>query len=130
MIIIDAIKHIYPDWKGVVWNNEYGGIKLNEDETRKPTLAELEAVWPVIESERLALKQAEQARITAKLNDISSNLPSWKEIADEYELLITDAQTARDTADIKALATVVIKALRRSKKAERILYWLAKNSAT
>jgi molecular chaperone GrpE (heat shock protein) len=73
---------------------------------------------------------AQQSHIASKLKDIENNLPSWKEIADEYELLITDAQTARDTLDVKALATVIIKMLRRSKKAERILYWLAKNSAT
>lgn len=73
---------------------------------------------------------AEQAKITTRLNDIANNLPSWQIISDEYELLITDAQAAKDTADIKALATVLIKALRRSKKAERSLYWLAKNTAT
>ncbi len=72
---------------------------------------------------------AAQAKITAKLNDIAENLPSWSAIADEYATLITDAQAAKEASDVKALATVVIRLLRRSKKAERILYWLAKNSA-
>lgn len=88
-----------------------------------------DGVW-VEDTVKKAAYDAERAKVAAKLNDIAANLPSWKEIADEYETLLVDAQTARDTADIKALATVVIKALRRSKKAERTLYWLAKNSAT
>lgn len=69
-----------------------------------------------------------QKKINAKLADIATNLPSWSEISGEYEQLITDAQSAKDTENIKAVATTVIQTLRRLKKAERILYWLAKDS--
>jgi membrane-bound lytic murein transglycosylase len=131
LIIIQAINRILPDWKGAVWNNEYNGIRPDVSEIRvTPSLVELQAAWDSIVAEQTAVQQATQAKITAKLADIEANLPTWKTVAYEYDALIADAQTARDTADIKALATVVIKALRRSKKAERTLYWLAKNSAT
>jgi hypothetical protein len=55
MKIFTCIRKIYPDWQGAVWGNKYDGIKPHELETRPiPTLKELEAVWPVIEAERIA----------------------------------------------------------------------------
>lgn len=69
-----------------------------------------------------------QNKINAKLADIATNLPSWSEISGEYEQLITDAQSAKNTENIKAVASTVIQTLRKLKKVERILYWLAKDS--
>jgi hypothetical protein len=46
-------------YKAVVWGNSYEGIKPHELETKPiPSLAELEAVWPQIEAERIAAEEA------------------------------------------------------------------------
>ena len=52
MNLIECILKIYPDWRGVVWDNDYAKIRPHELETRPiPTLAELEAVWPEVQAE-------------------------------------------------------------------------------
>jgi hypothetical protein len=48
-------------YKTVVWGNSYEGIKPHELENRPiPSLAELEAVWPIIEAERIAAEKTEK----------------------------------------------------------------------
>jgi hypothetical protein len=76
MDIFAGILKIYPDWKGSVAANSYKGIKPHELETRPiPTLAELEAVWPQIEAERIAADDDAKAEaekeslIQAKMRD-------------------------------------------------------------
>jgi hypothetical protein len=113
MNIIMCIKKIYPDWSGAVWDNSYAGIKPNELETRPtPSLAELEAVWPQIEAERIAAEQAEAARIEAKAQALIDNLPTWQAVSD-----------AIDAATTIAACKVILK------KLARVVYWLAKDKA-
>lgn len=46
MDILKCILKIYPDWRGVVWENDYNRIILHELEVRQtPTLIELENQW-------------------------------------------------------------------------------------
>ena len=128
MDIALAIDRLIPaaKYRGSVTANteeSYNTIRWN-DARPKPTFEELLNVWVIIEAEL----QAQQAKIDARLADIATNLPPWKEIADEYETLILDAQTAKDTENVKALATSIIRTLRRLKKLERVVYWLAKDS--
>lgn len=113
MDIMQCIQRIYPDWRGAVWSNTYEGIKPHELETRPiPSLAELEAVWPQIEAERIAAEQAEAARVAAKTQAIIDNLPSWAQVSD-----------AIDNAFPNIAQRTVIK------KLARIVYWLAKDKA-
>lgn len=113
MEIIKCIKKIYPDWRGVVWGNSYEGIKPHELETRPiPSLAELKAVWPQIEAERIAADEAETQRVTAKTKALVDNLPSWTEV----DTAITNA------TNIAALKVII-------RKMARVLYWLAKDKA-
>ena len=56
-------------YKAVVWSNSYEGIKPLELETRPiPALAELEAVWPEIEADRMAAEEA--AKIEAETESL------------------------------------------------------------
>lgn len=113
MKIIECILKIYPDWKGTVWENDYSKIKLNELETRPiPTLAELAAVWPQIEADRIATEQAETQRVEAKAQAFLDNLPSWQEVSD-----------AIDAATTIAACKVILKRL------ARVVYWLARDRA-
>jgi hypothetical protein len=100
-------------YKAVVWNNSYEGIKPHELETRPiPSLADLEAVWPQIEAERIAAEQAEAARIEAKAQALIDNLPTWQAVSD-----------AIDAATTIAACKVILK------KLARVVYWLAKDKA-
>ena len=59
MDILKSINKLLPNWNGAVWGNSYEGIKPDISETRPiPSLAELEAVWPQIEAERIAAEEA------------------------------------------------------------------------
>lgn len=63
MEIIEAILKIYPDWKGVVWENDYKGIKPHVLEKRPvPTMKDLEAAW----TEALADREAEAVAADAE----------------------------------------------------------------
>jgi hypothetical protein len=76
MNILTCLRKIHPGWQGAVWNNSYDGIKPHELETRPiPTLKELEAIWPVIEAERIAAdddakaEAEKEALIQAKMRE-------------------------------------------------------------
>lgn len=74
MDIIEAIKKIYPDWKGVVWENDYKGIKPHVLEKRPiPTMKELESAWSEVLKDREAGADAEEAEtaIQAKIREIA-----------------------------------------------------------
>ena len=108
-----CIMRLLPNWCGAVWSNSYEGIKPDVSETRPiPSLAELEAVWPQIEAERIAAEQAEAARVEAKAQALVDNLPSW-----------TQVSGAVDAISNLAEAKVFIK------KMARVTYWLAKDRA-
>ena len=112
MIIQDCLIKI--GYKSTVWDNKYEGIKPHELETRPiPSLAELEAVWPQIEAERIAAEQAEVARRTAKAQAFIDNLPSMEVITAAINNAFPDP---KQNAFIKKLA--------------RVVYILAKNSET
>jgi hypothetical protein len=58
MDILACIIKLLPNWNGVVWGNSYEGVNPDVSETRPiPSLAELEAVWPIIEAERIAAEE-------------------------------------------------------------------------
>lgn len=60
-------------YKAVVWGNSYEGIKPHELETKSiPALAELEAVWPQIEAERIAAEQMAAVKQSLVEIDIAS----------------------------------------------------------
>lgn len=67
MEIMSCLKKIYPDWKGVVWNNSYEGIKPHELEKRPiPKLEELEAVWPQAQADQQ--KEIETGALDSKIH--------------------------------------------------------------
>ena len=110
MNIAECILYLNPQAKFVCWNNDYKRIVWNKSHTGiKPTLAELEAVWPTVEA-LIADREAKPARILAEIVD---NLPTWSAINDQIDGITTLAQAK------KAL-----------KKIARVVYLLAKNSET
>jgi hypothetical protein len=69
MDILKCLVKLMPGWRGAVWNNSYDGIRPHELETRPiPSLAELEAVWPIIQKEEADAVHDEA--IKASLADI------------------------------------------------------------
>ena len=55
MDIASCLLKIYKDWKGVVWENDYKGIKPHVLEKRPvPTMKELEAAWKEVLADREA----------------------------------------------------------------------------
>ena len=95
-------------YKAVVWGNAYEGIKPHELETRPtPTLSELEAVWPTVEAEQQAVKNAE----LAKTQEIIDNLPDWQQVSN-----------AIDSATTIAALKVI------TKKIARVVYIIARNN--
>ena len=69
MDYLKAINKLLPNWNGVVWGNSYEGIKPDISETRPiPSLAELEAVWPEIEADRVAAE--EEVKIEAEMESL------------------------------------------------------------
>lgn len=74
MEIIEAILKIYPDWKGVVWENEHKGIRPHVLEKRPiPTMKELEAAWKEVLEDRSRETDAEAAEtmIQAKIREMA-----------------------------------------------------------
>jgi hypothetical protein len=74
MNIIDCILKIYPDWKGVVWENDYNRIKPHELETRPiPTMKDLEAVWVLVQQDEAEkVKEADaEVLIQAKARELA-----------------------------------------------------------
>lgn len=91
MNIIACILKIYPDWKGTVQDNEYDGIKPHKLETRTtPTLEELQAVWPEVET-TLALTpiRAERDRLLDKADLKYCNAELWSAMSTETKALWT-----------------------------------------
>lgn len=63
MDILRCILKIYPDWKGVVWENDYKQIKPHELEKRPiPTIEQLEAVWSEVQKD-IALEECFRNRM-------------------------------------------------------------------
>jgi hypothetical protein len=53
MNIIECILKIYPDWRGVVWENDYSKIIPHELEKRPiPKIEEIESAWEIVQSEK------------------------------------------------------------------------------
>lgn len=74
MEIVRCILKIYPDWRGVVWENDYKGIKPHVLEKRPiPTMKELEAVWPEVqaEMEREGLAAEAETMIQEKMRTLA-----------------------------------------------------------
>lgn len=107
MNIHRSILKLIPDFKCVVWGNNYNQIKKDVSETRDtPTLEELEAVWPQVEQdineEKRQIKiRGAQARLSFFLNEII-DLLILKEVItfDELSLDVQDIMT--DIAELKA----------------------------
>jgi len=113
MDIHKSILKLIPDFRCVVWENDYAKIKAHELETRPiPDLTDLEAVWPQIEYDEAAEAQAEADRIAAKAQAFIDNLPSW-----------TVVEAAVNNIASLADAKVFLN------KLARVVYWLAKNKA-
>lgn len=73
MKIVDCILKIYPDWKGVVWENDYKRIMPNAIEKREtPSLKELEIAWAEIEAE----PKPEEVNKDQALKDASDSIES------------------------------------------------------
>lgn len=60
MNILECILKIYPDWKGVVIENDPNRIVPHETETRIPTLAELEAADAQLKAEEYKEKRRKE----------------------------------------------------------------------
>lgn len=55
MDVIESILKIYPDWRGMVWENDYKRIVPHVHEKRPiPTVKELEAAWKNVLADREA----------------------------------------------------------------------------
>ena len=64
MEIIEAILKIYPDWKGVVWENDYKRIVPHVLEKRSiPSQEELEAAWKEVLADREAEAEAAETEV-------------------------------------------------------------------
>jgi adenylosuccinate synthase len=114
MDIPKALSKIRPGakWNLAVIENGYDSLIWMDDIQTKPSLAEIEAAYLVIQAEELAIKQAEQAKIDARVQAVVANLPSWSQV--------NAAVTAISSlADAKAFI----------RKLARVVYWLAKDSA-
>lgn len=97
MDIVKCLKRLQPNWKGVVWENSYEGIKPNETEIRPiPTLKELEAVWPIVQQEELARVSIAKTIKDEKVMAIQTILPSWNAV----ESLITKSTSIDDLKKI------------------------------
>lgn len=73
MDIFRCISKIHPDWKGSVTGNCFEGIKANELETKPiPSLKELEAIWPEVETEIKKEKINSDAKEALKEIDLKS----------------------------------------------------------
>jgi len=76
MDIHRCILRIIPDFRCVVWDNDYDKIKIDDSETRPiPNFAELEAVWPEVEAQILSeqsMKEAKEKLIDLDLKSIRS----------------------------------------------------------
>jgi len=76
MEIIEAILKIYPDWKGVVWENDYKRIAPHVLEKRPiPTMDELESAWKgVVQDMDEAAKTAQaEELIRNKMRELAVN---------------------------------------------------------
>lgn len=73
MDIFRSLRKIYPDWRGVVWGNDYNRIIPHELETRPiPSFAELKAVASVVDVEIareivVAIRRAEYGSVESQL---------------------------------------------------------------
>ena len=64
MDILECLNKVLPDWHGVVWGNTYEGIKPDDSETRPtPSLEELEAVLPEVETKIKGKKDKKKANV-------------------------------------------------------------------
>ena len=66
----------------------------------------------VPDTKKIAIREAEEARVAAKAQALINNLPTWQEVADAIDAVTT----------IGGLKVVV-------KKIARVVYWLAKDRA-
>lgn len=98
MDIIMCISRIYPDWAGAVHGNSYDGIMPGESETRMPTLSELEAVWPAVQSELSMMPiRAERDRLLDETDTKYCNAEKWSAMTAETKTLwATYKQALRD----------------------------------
>lgn len=72
MDIIESIMKIYPDWKGMVWENDYERIVPHVLEKRPiPTLKEIEAAWKEVLADREVEAETAEAEtmIQAKIRE-------------------------------------------------------------
>ncbi|MDP2682012.1 MAG: hypothetical protein Q8P28_04275 [Deltaproteobacteria bacterium] len=64
--IVRCILKIIPDWKGIVFENDYAKIKPHELETRlTPSLIELQTVWDSIVKEEVRIDEVRRHRSKA-----------------------------------------------------------------
>lgn len=71
MDIARSILKIYPDWKGVVWENDYNKIVPHELEKRPiPSKSELQLAWAAVQKD-MAREQAELDKETAIQTEIT-----------------------------------------------------------
>jgi hypothetical protein len=107
MDIHRSILKLIPDFKCVVWNNDYNQIEKHELELRViPTLQELETVWPQVQEEineekrQFKIREA-QARLSLFLNEII-DLLILKEVITFEELSLDVQDIMNDIAELKA----------------------------
>ena len=93
----------YPDRRWSLDGDTYAGLTML-DEGDKPSLAELEAVWPQIEADQIAEKDAVEALQAAKQRALVDNLPSWTQVSNAIDSATTIAALKVIT---KKLARVV-----------------------
>jgi hypothetical protein len=82
-------------YKAVVWGSSYEGIKPHELETRPiPSLAELEAVWPQIQTEMEAEKVSAEAKAKLEKLDLKSirSVREWVVKQPDAPLFLKDCE--------------------------------------
>ncbi len=100
MDLINCIRRIYPDWRGTVRDDEYNGIIPHELETRPiPSLAELEAVWPIIEKEEADAAHNEAIKASLAEIDLKSirSIREWLAKQDGAPQYIKDYEAEAST---------------------------------
>lgn len=96
MDYLKAINKMLSNWNGAVWGNLYEGIKPDVSETRPiPSLAELEAVWPQIEAERIAAEHNNKIIAELAVLDLKSIRALRDGDAEYVEMYKIEAQSLR-----------------------------------
>lgn len=107
MDILKCILKIYPDWRGVVRENDYEKIQPHKLEDRPiPSLIELQAVWPQVQEEVTAKAITDQAN----KNLIAIDLKSIRSIS---EWVAAQPTCPQNVIDCEVLAQVELAKLKR-----------------